>query len=60
MVSVQHADLVVATDGDSKPLELLTQNVASNIEPPLSDRLAVKRLEWGNRDHIESIKEASR
>ena len=31
MVSAKSADLVVATDGDTIALELLSQNVASNL-----------------------------
>ncbi|XP_042492026.1 uncharacterized protein LOC122071704 [Macadamia integrifolia] len=58
MVAVRSAaDLVVATDGDSRALDLLRQNVSSNLEPQLLDKLVTERLEWGNRDHIEAIKE---
>ncbi|KAJ4951302.1 hypothetical protein NE237_028134 [Protea cynaroides] len=57
MVAVRSADLVVATDGDLIALDLLRQNVSSNLEPRLLDKLVTKRLEWGNRDHIEAIKE---
>ncbi|KAK9273661.1 hypothetical protein L1049_018471 [Liquidambar formosana] len=56
MVAVRSADLVVATDGDTKALDLLSQNVALNLMPQLLAKLITKRLEWGNRDHIESIK----
>uniref|UniRef100_A0A5B7BJR0 Methyltransferase type 12 domain-containing protein n=1 Tax=Davidia involucrata TaxID=16924 RepID=A0A5B7BJR0_DAVIN len=59
MVAARSADLVVATDGDAKALDLLTQNVTSNleVEPPSLAKLIIKRLEWGNGDHIEAIKE---
>ncbi|ESW33712.1 hypothetical protein PHAVU_001G092600 [Phaseolus vulgaris] len=57
MIAARDADLVVATDGDGFALDLLAKNVASNIEPSLLTKLTTKRLEWGNKDHIESIKE---
>lgn len=57
MISAKYADLVVATDGDNFALDLLAKNVASNIEP--STKLTTKKLEWGNKDNIESIKELS-
>ena len=58
MVSARSAaDFVVATDGDAKALDMLTENVASNLEKPFLDKLITKRLEWGNKDHIEAIKE---
>ncbi|XP_019053883.1 PREDICTED: uncharacterized protein LOC104600653 isoform X2 [Nelumbo nucifera] len=56
MVAVRSADLVIATDGDMQALDLLQQNVALNLEPPLLNKLVTRRLEWGNRDHIEAIK----
>ncbi|XP_004498868.1 uncharacterized protein [Cicer arietinum] len=59
MIAARHADLVVATDGDSFALDLLAKNVASNIESLLLTKLTTKKLEWGNKDHIESIKELS-
>ncbi|WJX09662.1 hypothetical protein P8452_00471 [Trifolium repens] len=59
MIASRHADQVVATDGDDSSLELLAKNVASNIESPLLNKLTTKKLEWGNKDHIESIKELS-
>ncbi|KAA8546213.1 hypothetical protein F0562_003048 [Nyssa sinensis] len=57
MVAARSANLVVATDGDEKALGLLTQNVASNLKEPSLGKLIMKRLEWGNSDHIEGIKE---
>ncbi|CAK7352894.1 unnamed protein product [Dovyalis caffra] len=59
MVAAKSADLVVATDGDTKALELLAHNVASNLRKPSLAKLITKRLEWGNREHIEAIKELS-
>eukprot|EP00258_Populus_trichocarpa_P042347 XP_024458366.1 uncharacterized protein LOC7470683 isoform X2 [Populus trichocarpa] len=57
MVSAKSADLVVATDGDTKALELLSQNVASNLRQPSLAKLIMKRLVWGNTEHIEAIKD---
>lgn len=57
MVSARSADFVVSTDGDAKALDMLAENVASNLQKPFLDKLITKRLEWGNRDHIEAIKE---
>ncbi|KAI5393532.1 uncharacterized protein LOC127092732 [Lathyrus oleraceus] len=59
MIASRHADQVVATDGDDFALDLLSKNVASNIESPLLTKLTTKKLEWGNKDHIESIKKLS-
>lgn len=59
MVSAKYAGLVAATDGDAFALELLAKNVASNLPPSLLPKLITRRLEWGNRDHIEGTKEVS-
>ncbi|XP_044487776.1 uncharacterized protein LOC123212703 isoform X3 [Mangifera indica] len=59
MAAVGSADLVVATDGDQRALDLLTENVTSNLTPPILSKLITKRLEWGNRDHIEAIKDVN-
>ena len=59
MVAARYADLVISTDGDTKALDLLTENVASNLEQPFFDKLIVRRLEWGDRDQIEAIKEVN-
>ncbi|XP_027330710.1 uncharacterized protein LOC113846524 isoform X2 [Abrus precatorius] len=59
MIAARYADLVVATDGDSFALDLLAKNVASNVESSLLTKLTTKKLEWGNEDHMESIKELS-
>lgn len=57
MISTESADLVVATDGDEKALELMSENVSSNLQSSSLAKLIVKRLEWGNKDHIEAIKD---
>ncbi|KAK9741996.1 hypothetical protein RND81_03G142100 [Saponaria officinalis] len=54
MVAAEYAHLVVATDGDPKALDLLSQNIAKNTTKP--DKLLVSPLQWGNNDHIEAIK----
>lgn len=59
MVAAGSADLVVATDGDISTLDQLTQNITSNLKPPFLSKLIVKRVQWGNKDHIEAIKEIS-
>lgn len=56
MVAAKSADLVVATDGDTKALDLLNQNVALNLQALSLASLITKKLEWGNRDDVESIK----
>ncbi|XP_065849720.1 uncharacterized protein [Euphorbia lathyris] len=57
MIAAGSAELVVATDRDSKTLEVLTENVASNLVPPSITKLIVHRLEWGNDEHIQGIRE---
>lgn len=57
MVAVRHADLVVASDGDTKALDLLSDNVASNLEPVFLNKLAIRRLEWGNKDHLKIVRD---
>nr|GMC49378.1 Methyltransferase-like protein [Ipomoea batatas] len=56
MVAAKSADLVVATDGDTKALNLLNQNVAQNLKSSLFAKLMTRKLEWGNRDDIEAIR----
>ncbi|XLR03543.1 hypothetical protein HN51_058372 [Arachis hypogaea] len=60
MIAAKHADLVAATDGNALALDLLAKNVSSNLEPPLLTKLITKKLEWGNNDHIEAIKEGNK
>ncbi|GLT25602.1 hypothetical protein SLA2020_007230 [Shorea laevis] len=59
MVAVRSADIVVATDGDQRALELLYQNITSNLSPPLLTKLTSHRLEWGNKDQIQAVKDAN-
>lgn len=56
MVAARSANLVVATDGDPKTLDLLNQNLALNLHVPTLASLITKKLEWGNRGDVESIK----
>lgn len=57
MVAARYADLVVASDGDMKALDLLSQNVASNLDHVFLNKLAIRNLEWGNKDHVEIVRE---
>ncbi|XP_022142829.1 uncharacterized protein LOC111012843 isoform X2 [Momordica charantia] len=60
MVAVRSADRVVATDGDPKALNLLAQNVTSNLDQRfLAKVINTEILEWGNSIHIEAIKKIS-
>ncbi|KZV36515.1 hypothetical protein F511_15686 [Dorcoceras hygrometricum] len=55
MIAARSADLVVATDGDTRALEFLTANVSSNLEPLFLDTLHMRKLEWGNESDIDAI-----
>lgn len=57
MIAATSAELVVATDGDKKALELLADNITSNLKSSTLDSFHVKRLEWGNKKEIEAIKQ---
>lgn len=57
MVASKSADLVVATDGDPKALDLLAENVSSNLEASAVDKLVTAKLDWGHQEHIAAIKE---
>ncbi|KAL4585052.1 hypothetical protein LXL04_009665 [Taraxacum kok-saghyz] len=59
MIAARTARLVVPTDGDNKTLELLQENVATNLEQSLTPNLKIKKLEWGNEQDIESVKKES-
>ncbi|KAK3020197.1 hypothetical protein RJ639_047141 [Escallonia herrerae] len=59
MVAARSADLVVATDGNETTLELLSLNVSSNLQSSSRSNLITKVLQWGNKDHIGSIKQLS-
>ncbi|KAL1204362.1 putative protein arginine N-methyltransferase 3 [Cardamine amara subsp. amara] len=56
MVAARSANLVVATDADTKALTLLTENITMNLQSPLLGKLKTGVLEWGNKEHIEDIK----
>ncbi|XP_024973340.1 uncharacterized protein LOC112511803 isoform X1 [Cynara cardunculus var. scolymus] len=56
MIATETANLVVPTDGDEKALELLRENVASNLEESSREKLHIKKLTWGNKEDIESVK----
>lgn len=55
MVAAQYADLVVATDGEARVLDLLAQNVEANLPPALLSKLQVRPLAWGNEEKINEI-----
>ncbi|KAJ8448814.1 hypothetical protein Cgig2_011435 [Carnegiea gigantea] len=55
MVAAQYADLVVATDGEARVLDLLSQNVEANLRPALLSKLQVRPLAWGNEEQINEI-----
>lgn len=59
MIAAKTARLVVPTDGDNKTLELLQENVTSNLEESLISKLKIKKLEWGNEEQIETVKKLS-
>ncbi|VVB09053.1 unnamed protein product [Arabis nemorensis] len=56
MVAARSANLVVATDGDTKAVTLLMENIAMNLESSLLGKLKTGVLEWGNKEHIEGTK----
>ncbi|KMT17912.1 hypothetical protein BVRB_2g034380 [Beta vulgaris subsp. vulgaris] len=56
MVAAHSAYSVVATDGDSSALDLLTQNVTANLTSTHLRRLMVRPLQWGDQEHIDAIK----
>ncbi|KAK1417010.1 hypothetical protein QVD17_26132 [Tagetes erecta] len=59
MIASKTARLVVPTDGDHKALELLNENVTSNLEKSLLSKLHVKKLNWGDEEQIASVKKLS-
>nr|GEW18985.1 methyltransferase-like protein [Tanacetum cinerariifolium] len=59
MIATKTAHLMVPTDGDDKALELLHKNVATNLEESSLSKLHVKKLFWGDKEHIESVKKLS-
>ncbi|XP_073315487.1 uncharacterized protein [Primulina huaijiensis] len=60
MIAARFADIVVATDGDTKALEILTENVSSNLKSPFLDTLQVRKLEWGNETDTDAIQKQNR
>lgn len=60
MAAATSAKTVVATDGDAKALELLNQNITSNLSPPLLAKFTTRQLEWGNQEQIEAIKDENK
>ncbi|KAF8688041.1 hypothetical protein HU200_042458 [Digitaria exilis] len=59
MVAASFAKFVVATDGDAESLDLLRQNISSNLEPNLLDRIMIRKLFWGNNDDVRAVRELS-
>ncbi|KAJ3682419.1 hypothetical protein LUZ60_014992 [Juncus effusus] len=57
MVSARTAKLVLATDGDLQSINLLKENVSSNLDKEYSDKILIKKLFWGDKDDIKEIKE---
>ncbi|XP_078173588.1 S-adenosyl-L-methionine-dependent methyltransferases superfamily protein [Carex rostrata] len=57
MVAARTAQLVVATDGDVESLELLKENVSSNLDPETADKVLIRKLFWGDKGDINAIKE---
>ncbi|PKA51033.1 hypothetical protein AXF42_Ash007690 [Apostasia shenzhenica] len=56
MVSVQFAESIVSTDGDTEALKLLQFNIATNIDMHLIKKMMIKRLIWGKKEDIDAIK----
>ncbi|KAL6659902.1 hypothetical protein ACP70R_002024 [Stipagrostis hirtigluma subsp. patula] len=59
MVASSFAQFVVATDGDAESLDLLRQNISSNLEPNLLSRIMIRKLFWGNKDDVKAARELS-
>ncbi|KAL0907565.1 hypothetical protein M5K25_021981 [Dendrobium thyrsiflorum] len=57
MISVQFAEFVVSTDGDSEALKILQENIASNLEQNLVQKMAIRKLLWGDKQDLDAIKE---
>jgi methyltransferase-like protein 6 len=57
MVAASFTEFVVATDGDEESLDLLKQNVSSNLEPNLLSRIMIRKLFWGNKDDMKAVRE---
>ncbi|TVU29756.1 hypothetical protein EJB05_21340, partial [Eragrostis curvula] len=59
MVAASFAQFVVATDGDVESLDLLRQNISCNLEPDLLNKIAVRKLFWGNKDDVVAVRDLS-
>ncbi|WVZ55430.1 hypothetical protein U9M48_006090 [Paspalum notatum var. saurae] len=59
MVAASFTQFVVATDGDAESLDLLRQNISSNLEPNLLNRITIRKLFWGNKDEMKAVRELS-
>ena len=59
MVAASSAQFVVATDGDAESLDLLRQNISSNLEPNLLNRIMIRKLFWGNKDDLREVRKLS-
>ncbi|XP_062209848.1 uncharacterized protein LOC133911568 isoform X2 [Phragmites australis] len=59
MVATSFAKFVVATDGDAESLDLLKQNISSNLDPNLLNRIMIRKLFWGNKDDVKAVRELS-
>ena len=59
MVAASSAQFVVATDGDAESLDLLKQNISSNLEPNLLNRIMIRKLFWGNKDDLREVRKLS-
>lgn len=57
MVAASFTQFVVATDGDEESLDLLRQNMSSNLEPNLLSRIMIRKLFWGNKDDMKAVRE---
>ncbi|XP_073101898.1 uncharacterized protein [Elaeis guineensis] len=57
MIAIQFAKLMVSTDGDIETLNLLRQNIISNVKPDLMNKMIVKKLTWGNKEDVKAIKD---
>ncbi|KAJ3690048.1 hypothetical protein LUZ61_019212 [Rhynchospora tenuis] len=57
MVASDTAEIVVATDGDVESLELLKENISSNLHPKNADKVLIRKLFWGDKGDISAIKE---
>ncbi|KAG1362486.1 putative S-adenosyl-L-methionine-dependent methyltransferase superfamily protein isoform 4 [Cocos nucifera] len=57
IMAIQFAKLMVSTDGDIETLNLLRQNIISNVKQDLMNKIMVKKLTWGNNEDVKAIKD---